>query len=367
MNNHEKFFKEISQKFKNKHKVKLILVTHLLPDRPIFLKYLSKTIDIVTIIPKLKSINKEVENSLCDKYNILKVHKSKFKDSKFVLELIKRVAKNDEFIISDIGGYFSNTINDISKEFNKNFLGIIEDTENGFQKYLRYKNLPPCPIFSVARSSLKYPEDILIGYSTVFSAESVLRQKNEILTGKQVTVIGYGKIGEHVVRDLMAKKAIVSVYDISKIKMTHALAEGHQVISKQKALKNSDIIFSVTGNKSLSLLDFKKIKSECYIFSITSSDDEFYLEKNFKGFKKEKFSPAGITLINGNSKIHLVNHGNAVNFLHGAVVGNFIFLVQAEIIYCINELISKKYNNDFLELNYKKKEEIASTWLKYFK
>ena len=303
MNNHERFFKEISQKFQYKSKIKLILVTHLLPDRPIFLKYLSKTIDVVAIIPKLKSINKEVKNSLDDEYNIIKIHKSKFKNSKFVLELIKKVAKNDKFIISDIGGYFSNSIKDISKEFGENFLGIIEDTENGFQKYLKHENSLPCPIFSVARSSLKYPEDILIGYSTVFSAESVLRQRNEILTGKQATVIGYGKIGEHVVRDLIAKKAIVSVYDVSKIRMTHALAEGHQIISKQKALKNSDVIFSVTGNKSLSLLDFKKIKGECYIFSITSSDDEFYLEKNFKGFKKEKFSPVGVTLINDDNKI----------------------------------------------------------------
>ena len=51
---------------------------------------------------------------------------------------------------------------------------MVEDTENGLRRYLGAWK-PPCPVFSVARSPLKDPEDYLVGQSVVFSAEALLR------------------------------------------------------------------------------------------------------------------------------------------------------------------------------------------------
>ena len=53
------------------------------------------------------------------------------------------------------------------------------------------------------------------------------------MVGKKISVIGYGKIGQHVVRDLVAKKSIVYVYDKNPKKLIHALAEGYNIINKK--------------------------------------------------------------------------------------------------------------------------------------
>ena len=50
------FFNEITKNFR-KDKVKLILVTHLLIDRPPFIESLSKIMDVALIIPKPKTIS----------------------------------------------------------------------------------------------------------------------------------------------------------------------------------------------------------------------------------------------------------------------------------------------------------------------
>ncbi|MAF51305.1 MAG: adenosylhomocysteinase [Nanoarchaeota archaeon] len=360
----ENFFNELIPNHSDR-KIKLILVTHLLPDRPFFLEALSKIVDIVGIIPKPKSIDNKCLKAIEKKYNVVRVNREELKDPEFSIELVEELVGHEKFIIADMGGYFSKNAEIISNEFEGRFLGVIEDTENGHLKYQDLEYLP-CPVFSVARSPLKYPEDILVGYSTVYSAEAVLRERNEILVGKKATVIGYGKIGQHIVRDLIARKVRVSIYDNDMLKMVHGIAEGNEIVTKNQALKDSDLLFCITGNKSLSNADFKKIKKECFIFSITSSDDEFYLDENFPGFTKSKFSPKGITLSKNGSKIHLVNGGNAVNFLHKAVVGNFIFLIQAEILFAVKTLSSKNFSNEFIEIDNETRREIASNWLKNF-
>src|SRR3989344_3727773 len=358
------FFDKITKSISKKN-VKFIVVTHILPDKYLFLKSLIKIGDVKGIIPKQTSIDKNSLKIIKKDFSVFnEIAKESVKDKRKVINFLKPLVKNNKFIILDIGGYFSYTVNDIYMEFRNNFLGVVEDTENGHIKYEKIKDIK-IPVFSVARSPLKHSEDILVAYSSVYSAENILRYRNETLVGKKVTVLGYGKIGEHTVRDLTAKRARVFVYDKDPKKLIQALAEGYNLISRRNFLKDSDIIFCVTGNKSLSEFDLNKIKKECYIFSITSSDDEFKFNK-FKNFVKEKFDPIGITLIKGRGKIHLVNYGNSINFLHKAVIGNFIYLVQLEMILAINELILKKHHGGIFELKDLKRNEIAKIWLKYF-
>ncbi len=64
---------------------------------------------------------------------------------------------------------------------------------------------------------------------------------------------------------------------------------------------------------------------------------------------------------------NLLNHGNAINFINNAVVGPFIYLVQAEIIHAVWSIISGNYNlwEDYTILD-NEKQYIADIWLKYF-
>lgn len=63
---------------------------------------------------------------------------------------------------------------------------------------------------------------------------------------------------------------------------------------------------------------------------------------------------------------YLANGGNAVNFIHGASVGPFIFLVQAEILAAIRMLARGDLAPGIHEVPEPDREAIAATWLSYF-
>jgi adenosylhomocysteinase len=361
MNKSIPFFKDILKNLR-KEKIKLILVTHLLIDRPEFIKSLSEIIDIALIIPKPKTINQKILDKL-EGYNVVNTTREKLGREDYSISLVKKYVGKEKFVISDIGGYFAETLCGLKEHFGEQLLGVIEDTENGLKRYSKIKKIP-CPIYSVARSPLKLTEDTLVAYSTVYSAERILRDYNEVLLGKKSLVIGFGKIGSRIAKDLSRKQSIVKVYDTDPIKLVYALSEGFEICTKDDYLKDVDLIFAVTGNKCLDEKKLNKLKGKVYIFSITSSDDEFNFN-NFSSFNKKLFN-GDLVLTNKLSEIYLTNKGEAVNFLHNAVVGNFIRLVQAEIIFDIIELINEKDGEGFLELSEEKRKLISKTWLKYF-
>ncbi|KPC93290.1 adenosylhomocysteinase, partial [Streptomyces sp. NRRL F-6602] len=63
---------------------------------------------------------------------------------------------------------------------------------------------------------------------------------------------------------------------------------------------------------------------------------------------------------------YLLNGGEAVNFLHGASVGPFIFLVQAEIIAGVRALARGDLVPAMHEIPADDRSRIASTWLHYY-
>lgn len=58
--------------------------------------------------------------------------------------------------------------------------------------------------------------------------------------------------------------------------------------------------------------------------------------------------------------------GNAVNFLHGASVGTFIFLVQAEILAALSRLTAGDIEPGYHEVADADRRYIAETWLTHF-
>ncbi|MGH3451229.1 MAG: hypothetical protein ACRDQW_10990, partial [Haloechinothrix sp.] len=58
--------------------------------------------------------------------------------------------------------------------------------------------------------------------------------------------------------------------------------------------------------------------------------------------------------------------GPTVNFLHGASVGPFIFLVQAEILTALARLAGYKIEPGYHEVDNADRRLIAETWLNYF-
>ena len=246
----------------------------------------------------------------------------------------------------------------------------MEDTENGHQKYetlLSEKNSLDnlTPVISVARSTLKEPEDALVGQAIVFSAEVIMRSHGLILLGKRVGVIGFGKIGRSIAFSLLSRGSRVDVFDSNPIRLASALSLGFHTSFRPDFLRSVDILFCATGNKSLSSADEVYFKDGLHIFCATSADDELATCLRYK------IDATSLLVSNHTCKIFLTNKciyihnkGNSVNFVHGAVVDRFIELVQGEIIYSIGSLHDAP-RNAISNLSDMDKRFIAEKWISH--
>ena len=239
----------------------------------------------MAIIPKPNSIDITTEKKIKKDFTIKTISREQLVLAKNAIE--KLIIKSEKkVILFDIGGYFSSIHKSWSaKALNKIEL-IVEDTENGHQKYKSSK--PQCIVVSVARSVLKDNEDFLVGQSILFSADSVLREEEVLLQYLKCSVLGFGKIGKSIAFHLLQRGIKPSVFDINPIKRIEAFNNLAEIPSREKIIRNSDIIFSATGNKSLNVNDFRKLKDGCFIFSVTSSDDEFHFNFGIKEYEIER-------------------------------------------------------------------------------
>jgi adenosylhomocysteinase len=358
------FLQDFFLKSHDTKNISVIIVTHIISSSISFINIINKYFSLECIIPKPNSINKKCID-LYPKDKLFYVTRNELKDIKFIKKKLESIPKNNKLIIIDIGGYFVHIADEVKKIFGNRFIGIIEDTENGYQKYiLQFKNT--FPLLSVAKSPLKKNEDHLVGQSVVFSTDALLREQNILINNKNVGVIGYGKIGKGILSSLRDKCCTVSVHDINTTVLVIAYSKGYSIKNKIQVLEKSDIIFCSTGNFSLKDDEFKYLKNGSFLISVTSSDDEIddtWLRKKYTieyiAEYIQKFE------LNGHY-FYLINKGNAVNFIHEAVVDNFILLIQKEIIDSIIYMSCSQLENKIYYGFERYQKRISDLWLKYF-
>ena len=166
---------------------------------------------------------------------------------------------------------------------------------------------------------------------------------------------------------LHARNVRVTVYDTDPIKLTHALSQGfHTAPTLHQALRGAGIVIGATGNLALRRSDFERIPNGAYIASVTSSDDEMELHAIQAAYTREEMGPSVVRYSRTGHYFYVLNDGNAVNFLHGASVGAFIFLVQAEILAAVALLAEHEHEAGHHELPSNLRESIAAAWLSHF-
>ncbi len=125
--------------------------------------------------------------------------KDKLNDKKSAKELIESLP--NQVIILDIGGYFAESLPTLFSLVPHKLAGVVEDTENGHQKYLKAlsDNHLHIPVWSVARSALKRTEDYNVGKSLVRAADSILRSDlmQRLEDNQCIGVIGFGMYRTH--------------------------------------------------------------------------------------------------------------------------------------------------------------------------
>jgi adenosylhomocysteinase len=147
------FFRDVVDCMSLTEKPAAIVVAHVVSAEPVFLRALSQLTQVAGIIPKPRSINAVAEQSWRREFPIVPLTRTDLMQRCIGRQLDQYVDKK-RVVLLDIGGYFSYRIADLADYFGSRLIGIVEDTENGHQKYERLDTLP-CPIIAVARSPLK--------------------------------------------------------------------------------------------------------------------------------------------------------------------------------------------------------------------
>ncbi|MEN5277391.1 NAD(P)-dependent oxidoreductase [Brucella sp. TWI432] len=366
------FFSHLITELGEKREVHCVAVAHMVPNTLHFALALNRLVTLSAIFAKPKSVGRPEFSELSETFSMPPLSRDWASDKDAVVqELYKLGLKNKDVVIVDIGGYFSKSIDEVSKAFEGNILGLLEGTENGVIKY--EENAPyNTPIVTVARSPLKLPEDHLVASGVVFSIEAVLREQAEILQTRTAAVVGYGRVGRSIAGILRGRGINTVVYDNDPVKLAEAAARGFQAnVSLRDAVSHASLVVCATGNKALKLNGFGMLQSGCVVASVTSADDELDLHSLIDGYDRTPMGNLTKYEENNGSGRHffLVADGNAANFLHGAVIGPAIQLIEGEKLKAIKALIDRRVESGgkkLFELPVEDRREVAKIWIEHF-
>ncbi|MFJ4011246.1 adenosylhomocysteinase [Streptomyces sp. NPDC090026] len=360
------YFARIAAQFAPGEQTASFLITHLLVERPAFVRAVAAMTRLTAVLPKPKSVHPAAKREVEQTHMVDTLTREMFAQADDALDYLESRAAGQTVTLLDVGGYFAPSLSDVHNRFTGQLAGVIEDTENGHRRYEDLDKLA-CPVISVARSPLKDPEDFLVGQSVVFSTEAVMRDRGDILHGRPALVIGFGKLGSSIARLLHAKGVQVTVFDIDPVRRTQALSQGFTVArDREAALTGAGLVLCATGAVSLRGEDFSHLRNGAYVATVTSSEDELDLAGLPDVYTRAQVGDHVTRYQTTGHYFYLANGGNAVNFIHGASVGPFIFLVQAEILAAIRMLTRGDLAPGIHEVPAPDREAIAATWLSYF-
>ncbi len=358
------FFEDIQSL--NSPDLKFVVIAHLLDEEQVFIRYLQQMEKLILLLPKPRSANPEAVEHFSQEVRTEIADRCRLTDPEYLADLINSVCQEKRVVLLDIGGYFAPALNQLPDYLDNELVGVVEMTENGHQRYQSLSELR-VPVISTARSPLKAPEDYLTGQSIVYSAEALMRECHLIMNGGNAAVFGYGKIGRAIAESLHMKNINTKVVEIDPVRAIEAKAMGFDLIDKDEALRQSDMIFCATGNQSLCHRDFNRIKNGAFIFSVTSSDDELDLSKTASMFEISPVTQYISRYEQLGQYFYLANEGNAINFIHNAELGPYVFLVEAEMLAGAFYLEGQQETEEILELPAEQQRSLANIWLSHFR
>ncbi|WP_197998168.1 NUDIX domain-containing protein [Gimesia maris] len=339
-----------------------IVVGHCVPDVKVFLRALNVRAPIQALIPKPKSIDHQIAEELVADFPVCQLKREDIlKNPGILVKLINHAPH--PCVLFDIGGWFAPITKELVDKCGNKLLAIVEDTENGLQKYEKQGELA-IPVISVARSPLKQNEDFLVGQSILFSCDAILRSASFNIEYQTCAVFGYGKIGSSIAQHLLLRGVKPWVFDKNPLLRIAASNRMCLIPPRDEILTHADVIFCATGKKVLGLNEFRQLKPGCVICSVTSADDELNLTGLTNHYEHEEIKPYIDKYTSFGNYFYLINKGNAANFAHKPALGSYIHLVRAEMMYALNMITQGDLSkNGIQELSVEDRSIVAEAWL----
>ena len=231
----------------------------------------------------------------------------------------------------------------------KHIKGACEETTTGVHRLeaMHKDGALKFPVVAVNDAYTKYLFDNRYGTGQS-SFDAIMGTTNMLIAGKSVVVCGYGWCGRGIALRAQGLGANVIVTEIDPIRALEARMDGYRVMKIRDAVKEADLIITVTGN--INIIhgdDFKYMKDGCMLcnsghFNVEINRSD--LEAQSTSVREVRESIEMFTMKDGR-KIYLLADGRLVNLSaargqgHPAEIMDMSFAVQA---------LSAKYilNND---------------------
>lgn len=270
-------------------------------------------------------------------------------DDEEYYQTINMVLDHKPDIIIDDGADMIMVLHNERTDVLKHIKGACEETTTGVHRLeAMHKDAAlKFPVVAVNDAYTKYLFDNRYGTGQS-SFDAIMGTTNMLIAGKSVVVCGYGWCGRGIALRAQGLGANVIVTEIDPIRALEARMDGYRVMKIRDAVKEADLIITVTGN--INIIhgdDFKYMKDGCMLcnsghFNVEINRQD--LEAQSTDVREVRESIEMFTMKDGR-KIYLLADGRLVNLSaargqgHPAEIMDMSFAVQA---------LSAKYilNND---------------------
>ena len=207
-------------------------------------------------------------------------------------------------------------------------LGGTEETTSGRARLALLRDRIALPVLVINDSPIKqFAENRhSVGQAVI---ESFLRITNRATNGRRVTVFGYGACGKGVALNFRNNHALVSVVEIDPVLRLEALFDGFAVPDRDEALRNAQIVITVTGARDVvTAADLPLLADDV----ILANAGHFPAEIDVEGIRAAQDvvdAPAGdegmatLGLADGR-RIHILTEGHMVNLAGPRPIGNSV-------------------------------------------
>lgn len=270
-------------------------------------------------------------------------------DDEEYYQTINMVLDHKPDVIIDDGADMIMVLHNERTDVLKHIKGACEETTTGVHRLeAMHKNgALKFPVVAVNDAYTKYLFDNRYGTGQS-SFDAIMGTTNMLIAGKSVVVCGYGWCGRGIALRAQGLGANVIVTEIDPIRALEARMDGYRVMKIRDAVKEADLIITVTGN--INIIhgdDFKYMKDGCMLCNSGHFNVEINrrdLEAQSTSVREVRESIEMFTMKDGR-KIYLLADGRLVNLSaargqgHPAEIMDMSFAVQA---------LSAKYilNND---------------------
>ena len=270
-------------------------------------------------------------------------------DDEEYYQTINMVLDHKPDVIIDDGADMIMVLHNERTDVLKHIKGACEETTTGVHRLeaMHKDGALKFPVVAENDAYTKYLFDNRYGTGQS-SFDAIMGTTNMLIAGKSVVVCGYGWCGRGIALRAQGLGANVIVTEIDPIRALEARMDGYRVMKIRDAVKEADLIITVTGN--INIIhgdDFKYMKDGCMLCNSGHFNVEINrrdLEAQSTSVREVRESIEMFTMKDGR-KIYLLADGRLVNLSaargqgHPAEIMDMSFAVQA---------LSAKYilNND---------------------